>query len=74
MHNNQFLSMEVKLNASLALLQIPAYKEEFENFLSTVSIHRCILKPYLLVFYHRINFYWEFFYGESGTPLQMILN
>jgi len=27
---------------------------------SMVSIHWCILKPYLLVCYYRINFYWGF--------------
>jgi len=32
-----------------------------------VSIHQCILKPYLLVFHYRINFYWEFFRRKLNT-------
>jgi len=65
MHNNQFLSIEVKICDLLLVkrckYQLTEEKFERKKTSSTVSAHQCVLKPYMLVFYYRMNIYREFF-------------
>jgi len=35
--------------------------------MSMISVHQCIMNPYLLVFYCRINFYWEIITEKAKT-------
>jgi len=40
------------------LLQIYQPKEEeFDKISSRVGVYQCVLKPFFLVFYYRMNFY-----------------
>jgi len=48
---------------------MPAYRREvWKKKTSMVNVHRCILKPYLLVFYYRIKFTKIFLWRKLNTP------